>query len=184
MTTNKHSVTFDGEPVTREVSIAEVKTYMIRKGFRLANRFEAGEAWTLARVGEVDADTMFAHIDVGKYASEARAIVEVATCLNREPRDVLREIAGDVVTLADAWNALMSVLITESFCQSEGAPYAMDSALDAFGFAVGWMSIARSKGAPMPPEYQRVAHAAEDIAAIALAELRRERTASPVVAQS
>lgn len=201
MNNDKHSVTFDGEPLTREISISDVKAYMVRKGFRLGNRdgslLNQCEMYTLVPVGSFghDSPVVFFMAALASDPSELKLNVhQVAHCLGREPRDVLREIASESVTLEDAMAALMAAhaaacshpISTFGVLRAPSPSRLVAGAADLAEQARGYMEI--------PPLFDgmttdlmlwlAVAEAAEDLAAIALTELRRERTASPKEPQS
>lgn len=186
MSNDKHDVTFDGEPVMRRVSRADIRAYMNPKGFRLGNRSDNGEIWTLAPVGEFDLTTpavCLLKINEENPAETRTNVAQVARCLDREPRDVLREIAGEAVTLEDAWNALVSA-VPKGAKSSVDVPYFGAASSEALLLATEWRGIALAQqraphmSVKALAEWLRVALAAEDLATIALADLRRARKAT------
>lgn len=181
----KHEITIEGPVTTCAISVAEVRSYLTRKGFRLGNRqqhsFNACELYTLVPVGAMTPTAPCVFLFDEDPVELRRAVVAAARCLERPVVDVLREIAGEVLTVEDAKAAL-------------GAAYAAatrraSGAADTYPIEGSWLTIAKhalglsdlatnlidtsDKG----PLWRSVAHAAEDLAAIALAELRAARYA-------
>lgn len=179
-------VSFCGDTVTRDVSRASIRAYLERKGFRKIDHHDDGESFALCEEGTtweshrglfVDVD----HVLVGWHDAKL-TIKEIARCLDRDECDVLREIAGEAVTLADAWDALNVALRAVGIVDATASAPTDNAAENALRYALEWRNGIRAipflqSGTDAD---QRVVHAAEDLAAIALADLRRARVAQPV----
>lgn len=179
---SKHAVTIETE-VTRSISVDDVRRYVIRKGFRFGNRQgprgDGCELYTLASVGEMTEFTpcVFLFDD----PSQLRIAVNgIANALDRPADEVLREVAGEVVTLTDALEALF-VALAAMGVDDGGRHGDLTDLAFAMRYATKWREIpVRSYANVPPPLLRAVVEAAEDLTAIALAAIRAARRAPPV----
>lgn len=176
----------DGPDVTREISMVDIRSYMTRKGFRLGTRDGArpkgSEMHLLCSVGEFTMSTPVVVLyDFG--TDDARfllpVVVAIAKCLNRDCAEVLREIAGEVVTLEDAHAALVVACAGYGISIVSAIPSRDDDLSVVGADAANLANTARRTGAHAKGNHVdgriRIALAAEDLASIALAELRSQR---------
>lgn len=177
-----------GLPVVREVSYTDVKRYLLANGYRSDSTTAVDECFVLIATGDTKHSSrpLFLATKCAHLLHES--ILDIAHRLGREPDDVLRQIAGEHTTLADAFNALVDVLharIADYMDVSGDVPYALDTADTAFIYASDWRDTAHNSynmcsttdSASECSSWLLVMRAAEDLAAIALDILRKGRVA-------
>lgn len=194
MTAEKHLVSFVGSHVSRCISHDDVIAYLKRKRFRIITKADLDDL-----DDEVPPDMsltgtdLFTRADsIGFSVEDLRAAVLVrrtnvdsislrtvavhlAVLLGVEANQVLREIAGDVVDIASAWDALVRAAYAAKLGNAVPDNYADESAEHAFLVAVRWRALATHPAHDGDPVWLRIVHAAEDLAATALGEMTAAR---------
>jgi hypothetical protein len=106
--TDAIKVTVDGPPVTAEVTLEQVREYLRRKGWVKSVELECAQLWTLNRKTGAPEEPKVDVFDFPPDRLEEAAIelrytvLAVARHEQREPSEVLREIAGGAATSAEA----------------------------------------------------------------------------------
>lgn len=90
----KIRVTVDGEPVTREVSLRQVRAYLSARGWAKSDDHGWAEVWRRSR-GSV---WLYVDHEDSAYMLDC-SVRDVARTEQRHPAEVLREIAGDAVAI-------------------------------------------------------------------------------------
>jgi len=163
--------------VERSVSLDDVRRYIEAKGFRVSHVFLSYDQITLVDKKDWDANTKFAYIAYGAGVQELyESISDIAKCLGRDSCDVLREISGEAVTLEDAFNALVNALRAGGFATEGDVLYDGETPDDALYYANEWRAVADGCVQRGSTTWLKVVHAAEDLATVALSELRKARS--------
>ena len=180
-TGTKHEITI-AVTVERTISVAEVRAYLSRKRFRLGNRQthsnNACELYTLVPAGAMMPTTPCVFLFDNNPVELHRAVVATGRCLKRPVVDVLREIAGESVTLEDAYEVLALACHAIDYVPMLIPPGDSANLPILFVDAARVHHEARAKSVGLnSAQWIRVAQAAEDLAAIALEQLRASRGA-------
>jgi hypothetical protein len=179
---SKHEVSFVSGQTTREITRGAMLAYMKRKGFRVGAQLTGDEPtdcrlYTLGKVDEFKPSDPSVELKTSKGDDRLElrsAIVQIAACLKMEPHQVLREIAGEPITMNAAWDALVRAIYASKGCVPPDN-YNGESAEAALGLALGWRFVAKEPANDGRESWVRIAQAAEDLAGLALNELRWSR---------
>ena len=184
----KHPITFKAH-VARSVSFDDVRAYLVRKGFRILDAKGETEAFALCNADvtweQYEGEYVFLNREPPVVGRLGLMIYATAECLDRPYADVLREIAGEVVTLEDAWEALFDAL--RDCADAAGldlgrvarANWIDRTAAGALAAGMDWRlrSLGALKYANGRRAWTHALRAAEDLAAIAIEQLRASRAA-------
>ena len=173
----RYYLSFEVDRVCREISFDDVRRYVVRKGFELRTHKDGsipGDLYGFNGSTALIYDETASKSQIESADWLRSAVVDVAAALHRQLPDVLRELSGEVLTLADAKAALI-VAYEAASGKSYDAPSGpgLDGA-SAYEVVIEMMELAElSRG--VGAAWVAVAVAAEDLAALALDSVRSAR---------